>query len=44
MQRRNIINRINQENDEFIKKLETIKPTVPNKKVLEKNQEKVNSS
>ncbi len=40
-QRRNIISKINQENDEFVKKLETIKPTVPNKKTIEKNQEKV---
>eukprot|EP00347_Sterkiella_histriomuscorum_P021237 403334722 len=40
-QRRNIINQINQENDEFVRKLETIQPTVPNKKVIDKNTEKI---
>ncbi|CDW79533.1 UNKNOWN [Stylonychia lemnae] len=42
--RRNIINQINQENDDLVKKLESIQATVPNRKTLDKNTEKILST
>lgn len=39
--RRRVINQINMENDEFVRKLETVNPTVPSQASILKNTEKV---